>query len=116
MNVWLNSAEEIIVVAPKVPAPPNAIETSYQHPEIDFRKIPSISFLKFAGVIRSLIMLPGICFRILRAMKEADHIHLRCPGNIGLIACFIQILFSKETKNRKICGKLGSQFQTTPEL
>jgi glycosyltransferase involved in cell wall biosynthesis len=104
MNVWLNSAEEIIVVAPKVPAPPNAIETSYQHPEIDFRKIPSISFLKFAGVIRSLIMLPGICFKILRAMKDADHIHLRCPGNIGLIACFIQILFPHKPKTVKYAG------------
>jgi len=104
MNVWLNSVEEIIVVAPKVPAPPNAIETSYQHPEIDFRKIPSISFLKFSGVIRSLIMLPAICFKILRAMKEADHIHLRCPGNIALIACFIQILFPKKPKTVKYAG------------
>jgi len=104
MNVWLNSAEEIIVVAPKVLAPPNAIETSYQHPEIDFRKIPSISFLKFSGVIRSLIMLPAICFKILRVMKEGDHIHLRCPGNIALIACFIQILFPKKPKTVKYAG------------
>jgi len=104
MNVWLNSVEEIIIVAPKVPAPPNAIETSYQHPEIDFRKIPSISFLKFSGVIRSLIMLPGICFKILRAMKEAGHIHLRCPGNIALIACFLQILFPHKPKTVKYAG------------
>jgi len=104
MNVWLNSAKEIIVVAPKVPAAPNAIETSYQHPEIDFRKIPSISFLKFSGVIRSLIILPWICFKILRVMKEADHIHLRCPGNIALIACFIQILFPKKPKTVKYAG------------
>ena len=104
MNVWLNSVEEIIVVAPKVPAPPNAIETSYQHSEIDFRKIPSISFLKFSEVIRSLIMLPGICFKILRAMKEADHIHLRCPGNMGLIASGLQIFFPKKPKTVKYAG------------
>jgi glycosyltransferase involved in cell wall biosynthesis len=104
MNVWLNSAKEIIVVAPKVPAAPNAIETSYQHPEIDFRKIPSISFLKFSGVIRSLIILPWICFKILMAMKDADFIHLRCPGNIALIACFIQILFPHKPKTVKYAG------------
>ncbi len=104
MNVWLNSVEEIIVVAPKVPALPNAIETSYQHPEIDFRKIPSISFLKFSEVLRSLTLFPGICFKILRAMKEADHIHLRCPGNMGLIASGLQIFFPKKPKTVKYAG------------
>lgn len=104
MNIWLHSKEEIIVVAPKISAFPNAIETSYVHNKIDFRNIPSIAFLNFSGVIRSLIILPGICFRILMAMKKADHIHLRCPGNIGLIACFVQIFFPKKPKTVKYAG------------
>ncbi|CAM4097659.1 glycosyltransferase family 4 protein [Gillisia limnaea] len=104
MNIWLNSAEEIIVVAPRISAFPNAIETAYLDTNISFSKIPAISFLNFSEVIRSLIMLPGICFKIVRAMKEADHIHLRCPGNIGLIACFIQIFFPKKPKTAKYAG------------
>ncbi|MBK5193495.1 MAG: glycosyltransferase family 4 protein [Flavobacteriaceae bacterium] len=104
MNIWLNSAEEIIVVAPKISAFPNAIETSYLHNKIDFRNIPSIAFLNFSGVIRSLIMLPGISFRILMAMKEADHIHLRCPGNIGLIASMLQMFFPNKLKTVKYAG------------
>ncbi len=104
MNIWLNSPEEIIVVAPKISAPPISIETAYLHSNISFRKIPSISFLNFSEVLRSLIMLPGICFKILSVMKEADHIHLRCPGNIGLIGCFVQILFPKKPKTVKYAG------------
>lgn len=104
MNIWLSSAEEIIVVAPKILTIPNAIETEYLHNNISFRKIPAISFLNFSEVIRSLIMLPGICFKIVQAMKEADHIHLRCPGNIALIACFVQLFFPKKPKTVKYAG------------
>src|SRR5690606_7143304 len=78
--------------------------TSYLHNNISFRKIPVISFLNITEVIRSLILFPGICIRIFEAMNEADHIHLRCPGNIGLIACFIQIIFFKKKKTVKYAG------------
>jgi glycosyltransferase involved in cell wall biosynthesis len=37
-------------------------------------------------------------------MKKADHIHLRCPGNIGLIGCFVQILFPQKNKTAKYAG------------
>jgi glycosyltransferase involved in cell wall biosynthesis len=104
MNIWLKVAKEIIVVAPKISALPNAIEIAYQHNSISFKKIPAISFLNVSEATRSLIRLPGICFNILRAMKEADHIHVRCPGNIGLIACFIQIFFPKKPKTVKYAG------------
>jgi glycosyltransferase involved in cell wall biosynthesis len=37
-------------------------------------------------------------------MKKADHIHLRCPGNIGLLGCFVQIFFPKKIKTAKYAG------------
>lgn len=104
MNIWLKSAEEIIVVAPKISAFPSAIETAYLHNNISFRNIPVISFLKFSEVFLSLIKFPRICYEILKAMNEADHIHLRCPGNIGLIACIIQIVFPNKPKSVKYAG------------
>src|SRR5680860_191943 len=104
MNIWLSSADKIIVVAPKILSIPNTIETPYLHPEIAFMKIPAISFLNFREVILSLIKFPRICYGILKAMNEADHIHLRCPGNIALIGCFIQILFPHKPKTVKYAG------------
>ena len=41
---------------------------------------------------------------IIQVMRTADHIHLRCPGNIGLLACIAQILFPKTTKTAKYAG------------
>lgn len=104
MNIWLKSVDEIIVVAPKIMAIPSAIETSYSHSNIRFRKIPAISFVNLFGLLQSMVMLPGICLKIWQAMKEADHIHLRCPGNIGLIASVLQIFFTKKPKTVKYAG------------
>jgi len=38
------------------------------------------------------------------AIKNADHIHLRCPGNIGLLASFVQVLFPHKQKTAKYAG------------
>jgi len=41
---------------------------------------------------------------LFKAMKNADHIHFRCPGNIGLIGSFAQIFFPRKIKTTKYAG------------
>lgn len=41
---------------------------------------------------------------IIKVMRNADHIHLRCPGNIGLLGCLAQILFPNTPKTAKYAG------------
>lgn len=43
-------------------------------------------------------------YQIYQAMRWADHIHLRCPGNVGLMACIVQIFFPKKMKTAKYAG------------
>jgi glycosyltransferase involved in cell wall biosynthesis len=43
-------------------------------------------------------------FVIIKAMKEADHIHLRCPGNMALLGCLVQIFFPNKLKSSKYAG------------
>lgn len=49
--------------------------------------------------------------KIFKAMKQADHIHLRCPGNIALLACLIQILFPNKQKTAKYAGNWDPKSQ-----
>lgn len=42
--------------------------------------------------------------RIAKAMQQADHIHLRCPGNMGLLGVIVQILFPNKPKTAKYAG------------
>lgn len=43
-------------------------------------------------------------FIILKAIKNCDHLHLRCPGNMTLLAAFVQIFYPKKKKTAKYAG------------
>jgi glycosyltransferase involved in cell wall biosynthesis len=104
MNIWSKYVDEIILVAPLELKMETEIDIFYTKESIDFRNIPSYNFLSFDSALKSFLKLPTIAFEIYKAMKQSDHIHLRCPGNIGLLGCFIQILFPKKTKTAKYAG------------
>jgi len=104
MNIWFKYIDEVIIVAPLKNAKPTEIDISYQHNKIDFRPVPDFNLTNFKNVLSSAFKLPIIFWRIFWAMKSADHIHLRCPGNMGLIGCLVQVLFPNKTKTAKYAG------------
>ena len=103
MNIWLNFLSEIEVVAPEKATLQNS-DSGYIHPKLKFSEIPGIHIKSFRGFFKSIVSIPKIVLIISKAMQQADHIHIRCPGNIGLIACFIQILFPNKPKTVKYAG------------
>jgi glycosyltransferase involved in cell wall biosynthesis len=104
MNIWLKYVDELIIVAPLIQGDPTAIDLSYTQHKIDFRKVSDFSFTSFKNNLVSIFKLPLIFCKIFWAMKNADHIHLRCPGNMGLIGCLVQILFPSKVKTAKYAG------------
>lgn len=104
MNLWLKYVDEVEVVAPLSSEKISSIDLSYTHNKLIFTKIPSIAFNTFISAVVSIFKIPLIVFKILKACKKADHIHLRCPGNIGLLGCFVQILFPRKLKTAKYAG------------
>jgi glycosyltransferase involved in cell wall biosynthesis len=74
---------------------------AYQHPNIEFIPIDSFDVLGLKSVFKAIYKIPKISWTIFNAIKKADHIHLRCPGNIGLLGCMVQILFSNKIKTAK---------------
>ncbi|MBF4486033.1 glycosyltransferase [Flavobacterium sp. CSZ] len=104
MNIWLKYIDEVIIVAPLKIDESTAIDFPYRHNNISFRKIPDFNFTNFNNILISAFKLPIIFWKIFWAMKNADHIHVRCPGNMGLVACFIQVLFPNKIKTAKYAG------------
>lgn len=104
MNLWLKHIDQVEIVAPITDIPMSDIDIAYKHNNIVLTKIPSIAFTNISHGIKSLINLPYIVFKLWQACNRADHIHLRCPGNIGLLGCFVQIFFPKKTKTAKYAG------------
>jgi glycosyltransferase involved in cell wall biosynthesis len=109
MNIWLKHVDEVTIIAPRANTFDSQISLNYTHPQINFVEVSAFSLLGFTNSLKTLLVLPGITYTILKAMKTADHIHLRCPGNMGLIGCFAQVLFPQKTKTAKYAGNWDPQ-------
>jgi len=105
MNLWVKAFNQVRVLAPLiVDNGPDKIDLAYSHENISLRSIPNfqISALKYIPkAIYSSVLIFFVC---LQEMRQADHIHLRCPGNIGLIGCIAQFFFKKKIKTAKYAG------------
>ena len=104
MNVWLKNVDKVIVVAPLKSIDKTAIHQAYQHHSIEIVEVPSFSLISFKEIIKSIIVLPILLFKIFGAIKRSQHIHLRCPGNMGLLGALVQIFFPKKAKTTKFAG------------
>jgi glycosyltransferase involved in cell wall biosynthesis len=104
MNLWLKYVDAVEIVGPLSNEKRSNIDTAYCHDKIKFNKIPEIEFTTILQTIVSFLKLPTILLSIFTTCKKANHIHLRCPGNIGLLGCFVQILFPKKIKTAKYAG------------
>ena len=109
MNIWSNYVEELIILAPISKLEKSAIDINYDHTKIKFIEITSFNLLNVKSVVRSIINLPKICWKIYFTMKSADHIHLRCPGNVGLLGCLMQVFFPFKPKSAKYAGNWDSK-------
>lgn len=77
--------------------------------QIDFpieRVIPlnEFSLNSVASTLRAIKSIILNFALIFKACKSAEHIHLRCPGNIGLLGCVAQIFFPSKVKSAKYAG------------
>lgn len=104
MNIWIRQLDKIIIVAPIASFGKSAIDISYEHDNIEFVAIDSFDIMSIKSILRSFLKIPLISGKIVKAMYKADHIHLRCPGNIGLLGCFVQIFFPNTPKTAKYAG------------
>jgi len=102
MNLWAKNVTELGIVSPVSYNKDLLLSKFEKEPRVF--PINSISFISLKELFKSLYRLPSILYGIYKAMKWADHIHLRCPGNIGLLGCLVQILFPNTPKSVKYAG------------
>ena len=135
MNLWLRYVEEVEIVAPlggdEVKGRRGEQETrrnrekvtgekgdevtggktglAYEQSQLTFTEIPSVNFMSFPNAVKAIIQVPSIMMKIFGAMRRADHLHLRCPGHVGLLACICQIFFPSKPKTAKYAGNWDPQ-------
>ena len=104
MNIWLQYVDEVQVIAPLVEGSINPIHEKYIHSKLHFIKVPEFEITSLQNIIKTVFKLPKLFNVMYRAMAQADHIHLRGPGNMGLVGALVQILFPNKQKTAKYAG------------
>lgn len=104
MNIWLRHVDSVTIVAPLAVQEIDEIHEAYSYDNISLKKVPEFDITTFKNIFRALFLVPKIAYVTYLAMAKADHIHLRCPGNMGLIGAIVQIFFPWKTKTAKYAG------------
>ncbi len=105
MNIWTKFFTSVTILAPlSQEREINPIEIAYEHNNIRFIPVKEINLTSWKGRFQTLVSLPGIIAKIISAMRSTDHIHLRCPGNMGLLGAILQYFFPSKNKTAKYAG------------
>lgn len=104
IRLWEKQVDSVHIVAPLSTEAPSAIELDYKHSSIKFSRVPAFSLLGFWNSFQTVVKVPSIVWTLFKAMRKTDHIHLRCPGNMGLLGCVLQVCFPTKKKTAKYAG------------
>ncbi|WP_396146716.1 glycosyltransferase family 4 protein [Flavobacterium sp.] len=104
MNVWLRHVDSVTIIAPLKAEELINLQGKYLSDNIHFIAVPQFSFINSKESIKALFSIPIIIWKLFGAMYSADHIHLRCPGNMGLLGSLVQLFFPFKFKSAKYAG------------
>lgn len=95
VDIWADLFPEVIIAAPcRNEAPPDDC-SGFSRSNISLRPQEEAGGETFKAKAGQILKLPTLVWGMSGAMREADAIHVRCPGNLGLLAIVLAPLFSK---------------------
>lgn len=105
MNLWFKHVDSVTILSPVDRSQKlDPIDLTYDHTRLRLEEVPEFSVLSMSGLLRTLLIFPSLWIKTWRAMIKADHIHLRCPGNMGLLGALVQVFFPYKIKSAKYAG------------
>lgn len=104
MKLWAQHADEVAFVSPTWASDRGLLVSEAGFPISHLYEAQDFNIKSAKSLLHAVRYSFHNFFQLYKAMKWADHIHLRCPGNLGLMACIVQILFPAKKKTAKYAG------------
>lgn len=104
LNLWIYNFEQVIILGFESKATEHNGSTALHHDKIKLVTSPLFHLKSLSGLLKTVMLFPLICFRIIHLYCDSDHIHIRCPSSVGLIALMINIFFPKKRVTVKYAG------------
>lgn len=111
MNLWTRNCEQIKVLSHFSNEEINPIDVEYESENLELVPVPAFNLNNIKEVFITMFKIPYILFIMFKSMFWADHIHLRCPCNMGLLGSIVQILFPKKIKTAKYASNWDEKKQ-----
>jgi glycosyltransferase involved in cell wall biosynthesis len=95
IDIWADLFQHVLVASPLLnEAPPNDC-LQFARPNISMIPQPETGGDNFGAKLLQVLFLPVLVWKLSRAMWGMEAIHVRCPGNLGLLAAVLAPLFSR---------------------
>ncbi len=111
MVIWANHVDEIAFVCPVITKDSDLLISEVAFPVSKIFVSKAFNVKTFWNIILAFVHSFWNFYQLFRGMIWADHIHLRCPGNLGLMACLVQIFFPGKVKSAKYAGNWDPKSQ-----
>jgi glycosyltransferase involved in cell wall biosynthesis len=95
INIWADLFSQVVIAAPCCKQKPPADNSAFASSNISITPQLETGGRTLWAKVYQLIMLPVLLCSLMRAMRQVDAIHVRCPGNLGLLGVILAPLFSK---------------------
>lgn len=105
MELWADLVPRLRIVAPRAEREP-AMAAAIDRPGVELAAVPASGGPRLRDKARQAILLPVIVGRLLYEMRRADAVHVRCPGNLGLLAVLLAPLVTRR-RIAKYAGQWG---------
>src|SRR5690606_40575967 len=92
MELWAKYAS-LSFVCPVVEDNGKMLLTKVSFPVEKVYRAREFDLISIKGILRGFLFFPINILLLFRAMWAAGHIHLRCPGNLSLLGCIVQMFF-----------------------
>jgi glycosyltransferase involved in cell wall biosynthesis len=103
MDLWMRHVDEVTFICPdSIKA--TLLAQAFLRQNFNQIGLRRLEFHTLWSAIISMLTVPYQFFVLCFAFAKADHIHLRCPGNLALLASVAQIFFPSKKKTAKYAG------------
>ena len=109
IEIWADLFDQVTIAAPCRQEAPPGDALAFLHSNIGIAPQPEVGGMTISAKAGALLRLPMLVFQLVRSMLAADAVHVRCPGNLGLLGTLLAPLCS-----RRRIAKYAGQWQDYP--
>ncbi len=105
IDVWADLFPELVIAAPCRNEKPPGDWVAFTRPNISIAPQREAGGDNWQAKVKQIAMLPMLVRDLSRVMRTADAIHVRCPGNLGVLGVLLAPVFS-----RRLVAKYAGQW------